>query len=238
VQGMAEALGRLKKRGARRVVVVPFLVSSYSEVYRQYQYVLNMSPSPGFTELEIQLMHSMHSAGAHHGTPMGPVFPLRTGTTPLFLTRALDDSLELSEVLRDRAREVSRDPAREHAVLIAHGPVGDEDNVKWMEALDNLKLRLAEDVPFAGISVVSLRDDAPAPVRDAATKGLRALVEAAARRGETAVVLPVLISAGGIERGVAARLEGLEHRMGKPLLPHPALSRWIARKAAEVMDGR
>jgi hypothetical protein len=52
------------------------------------------------------------------------------------------------------------------------------------------------------------------------------------------VVLPVLISAGGIERGVAARLEGLEHRMGKPLLPHPALSRWIARKAAEVMDGR
>lgn len=48
---------------------------------------------------------------------------------------------------------------------------------------------------------MALRDDAPRPVRDRATAEFRELVAERSRAGQRVLVVPLLISFGGIERG-------------------------------------
>jgi sirohydrochlorin ferrochelatase len=237
---MAAALESLKRRGARRVAAVPLLVSSHSEVYRQYQYLLGARAQPGFSEADLRAMAGMHHGTGsdphahHHMASAGALTPVIPGPFPsVDVTGALDESPETVTALKDRAHALGGAPNREAVLLVAHGPNDDGDNERWIA---NLK-KLAEGVKeegFAAVETATLRDDAPPPVRDAATQKLRDQVAALGKDGKTVLVLPVLISAGGIEGGIAKRLEGLDCKLGEPLGGHPALSAWIARKTKEA----
>jgi sirohydrochlorin ferrochelatase len=82
-----------------------------------------------------------------------------------------------------------------------------------------------------------VRDDAPGPVRAEAVQRIREVIELEARAfGRDVVVVPVLISAGQISRSKLPNdLAGLPvvYR-GDPLLPHPAMARWIERQVARA----
>ena len=93
---LVELVGRLQaEKGATRVIAVPFLISSHSEVYRQYEYMLGLRPDPGFTEKDMALMSAaMAQAGS---APQAPwlsasgapdVGSSATGQVPLALTTA------------------------------------------------------------------------------------------------------------------------------------------------------
>ncbi|MGQ0643900.1 MAG: sirohydrochlorin chelatase [Elusimicrobiota bacterium] len=230
---LAEALARLRKAGAEKVAAIPFLVSSHSEVYRQYQYMLGLRKEPGFDEADLRAMaaHGGHGGHGHHApVPSGPLPPVPTAGLRVSLLRALDDSPELLAVLKDRARALSRRPGRERLILAAHGPNGEDDDALWLANLETLARDLREDLGFREARVVTVRDDAPPAVREEAARRFREL--ASPEEGDVLVV-PVLVAAGGIERGVRQRLDGLDVKFGEPLLEHAALSRWIARRAAE-----
>jgi sirohydrochlorin ferrochelatase len=244
VEGIYQALMRLREKGVEKVVAVAFLVSSHSSVYRQYEYVLGLRKEPGFSE---EAMHAMATMGsASHAMPMAAVVP-RPSPFPVVLTRALDGSPELAEVLSDRIAALRRRPGKEDVVLVAHGPNGDQDDELWKktlmeEVVEQIKKRegrteMAEFV--AGDNwVVTLREDAPPEVRARGTRHLELVMEEMIRKGKTALVVPVLISSGGIEKGIEKRLKGkgYRYRMGKPLLPHPALSAWISRRVRETVE--
>jgi sirohydrochlorin cobaltochelatase len=239
-EAMAGALAALKKQGVDRVIAVPLLVSSHSEVYRQYQYVLGLRKDPGFSDEEVSAMSAMHHGpgghGAHHHAALGPAVPVSGPfDAPVSLTRALDDSPEVLDALKDRVRSVSRKPAAEAVVLVAHGPNGEEDNRLWLAGLDRLSGGLQASGGFAVVRIATLRDDAPPAVKDAATAALRKDVEDLSREGMDVLVLPVLISSGGIERGIASRLAGLPCRIAQPMGDHPALSSWLHRKVQEAL---
>jgi hypothetical protein len=73
-----------------------------------------------------------------------------------------------------------------------------------------------------------VRDDAGPERRDAATRELRSLVEAETAAGRRVLIVPHLLSFGGIEQGVRARLEGLPYTMTtQALMPDPRLSTWV-----------
>ena len=83
---------------------------------------------------------------------------------------------------------------------------------------------------------MTVRDDAPAAIRDAATTELRALVAKRAQAGDRVLVVPVLLSFGGIEQGIRKRLDGLDYTMApQAIMPDERLVR-LDQGAARLVD--
>jgi sirohydrochlorin cobaltochelatase len=230
---LGRAIARLRAAGARKIVAVPLLVSSYSEVYRQYGYILGLRTEPGFDEEALRLMAAMHGGHGSHASQDSILPAAVPEDVTVTLLEALDDSPEVAEVLADRARRLSRSPQRERVVLVAHGPNGEDDERLWIERLNRLGQRLRTAHGFRDVVAVTLREDAPPKIRDRATRAFRTAVTGPGDGSET-LVIPLLLSAGGIEKGIPTRLEGLRYRLGDPLLYHPSVSRWIERRVRDA----
>lgn len=207
------AVDRLAARGVTELRVIPLFVNSNSSVVRgqKYQFGVSATPLAELPELaRIQL-------------PPG----LR-----LSYGQALDESAHLTRILTRRARDLAREPQKEELILVAHGPVGAEENELWLKSLQGHADKINAELAFAKLHVVSLRDDAEKKVRDESTRQLRAIVTAARKSGRQALVLPVLIASGGIDRGIGQRLQGLPYRYtGAMIAPDPELANWIADSA-------
>jgi hypothetical protein len=75
---------------------------------------------------------------------------------------------------------------------------------------------------------LTLRNDAPKPLRDAAAAQLRSIVQRELAAGRRVLIVPLLISFGGIERGLRERLDGLDHTMADAaLMPDDRLATWV-----------
>ena len=68
-----------------------------------------------------------------HGAPAAdPASPV-TSPVPIRMTAALGAPSVVAAILADLARkDISRDPAKEAVILVAHGPVPDDDNRRWL----------------------------------------------------------------------------------------------------------
>ena len=162
-----------------------------------------------------------------------PTTPLET-TVPISVTTALDSHALVAEVLLSRAEDVSRTQEEEVVVVVAHGPSSAEDNALWLENMDILIERMRPRTRFSRIECLTVRDDASDPIRDQATAELRAVVEGAVEEGKSVLIVPLLLSYGGIETGIRRRLEGLPYRMAdQALLPDERLSEWVLLQATE-----
>ena len=214
VQAMQQAVDRLERRGVNRIVVVPFLVSSYSEVFRQYEYLFGIHPEAEWPEA---------------GRPLALHVPVVMG-------QALDDSPVVAEVLLDRARRLSVSPAEETVIVVAHGPNGEDDNDQWLRTMQHLAQHLKRQGGFRAVEPFTIRDDAPEAIRGRAIASLRAAVQASSTQGQVLVV-PLLIAQGGVEQKIPKLLAGLSYRY-KPraLLPHPKMAQWIAQQATSLAN--
>lgn len=231
---MQPAIDSLESRNVDQIVVVPLFVSSYSPINRQNEYLLGMRDSladdpmyPMAHEMTGGMMEHMD----HHDHKEA-IKPLRIDTD-IVMTKPLDDHPLVADILMDRIAAVSDDPANETILLVAHGPVKDSDNEHWLATSD----RLADQIrtlrkqaglpPLKEIVSLTVRDDAGEDVYEAAKMEFRALVEKADREGE-AIVIPLLLSKGGVERRYLTRLEGLTYTWGgEALLPHTNITEFI-----------
>ena len=209
---------RLEVMGVARIVVVPLLVSSHSAHYQQVRYLAGLTDS---------VNHALHAHMDHGG-----LAPARV-RVPIRVTAALDDSPELAHVLAERAAALASDPAHEALFLVGHGPEEAGDYARWMENLRAVADSVRGATGFADVRVDLVRDDAPAPVRAEAVRRVRELIELQHKlTGRPVVVVPVLLSRGRVSRETfLADLAGLPVRYtGDPLLPHPALARWVEQR--------
>ncbi len=161
---------------------------------------------------------------------------------PVKLTPALDDHPLVARVLYERIKAISREPAREFVILVAHGPNEEEHNVKWLQTMESLASQIQEltqkeqGTRFKGIFCVTVRDDAPPLIYNQAKEHLRALVRQASREGEVLVV-PLLLASGGVEEGIWERLKGLQYRRSEQmLLPHPLITEWIESQVEKALN--
>ena len=68
----------------------------------------------------------------------------------------------------------------------------------------------------------------PKPIRDQATAELRAIVTKRLNEGKSVLIVPLLVSFGGIERGLRERLDGLPYTMpDAALVPDQRLVGWV-----------
>jgi hypothetical protein len=117
-------------------------------------------------------------------------------------------------------------------VVVAHGPTSDEENRQWLNDMAIVAGRLGEAMPFARVEYLTVRDDAPKPVRDAAARQLREVVSRASNEGHRVLIVPLLLAYGGIEKGIRERLDGLTYEMtAEGLLPDDRLATWVEQAA-------
>jgi len=197
----------LEDGGAHTLYVVPLLVSSYSEVARQWKYLLGVGVQPGFMN--------------------NPLFPVQKRST-IHFADPLNDSAVVVEILLDRTKDISTDPAKESVLIVAHGPNDNSDNAMWSQILQNISARLKERGGFKNVEGVTLRDDAPPAIRNQAVQTLRDRVKAADQAGTRALVVTLLLAPGGIEHKIGLELRGYNYAFNtKALLPDSRISEWI-----------
>jgi sirohydrochlorin cobaltochelatase len=239
------AVDRLHSRGADEIVAVPLFVSSWSSVITSTEYLLGQRPeAPPELAIYARMNHGARASGGNHEGSHGgddhaahaavdPRSPVVL-PVPVRMTRALNDHPIVAAILADRARSISRDPEHEAVVIVAHGPVGDEENRRWLSDMASLADRVRVAASFPAVEYLTLRDDAPKPVRDQATAELRAVVTKHLDAGRRVLIVPLLVSFGGIEKGLRERLEGLAYTMpAAALVPDDRLVDWVASMAKQ-----
>ena len=172
-------------------------MSSHSSVITSTEYLLGLrTTAPTDLILFATMDHSGH--GDHlepRGTP-APFDPLArvTTTVPVRMTAALNRHTIIGAIVADRAKAISEALPAEAVILVAHGPVPDEDNRLWLEDMAVLATHVAADMPFASVEYMTVRDDAGPEMRAAATSALRANVRRQIAAGRRVLIVPHLLS--------------------------------------------
>jgi sirohydrochlorin ferrochelatase len=218
-----DAAARLDAQGVSEIVVVPLLVSSHSGHYEQIRWLARATDS-----LSPLMQEHLHHAGHERSS----------STVSMRVARALDDSPAMAAVLAERGRAlIPGDVSRRALFLVGHGPNSAEDHAAWMENLRRVADTVQRLSGFGDVRVEVVRDDAPAAVRREAVTRVRELISLQYRlTGDSVAVVPVLISRGRVSREkFLADLAGLPViYSGEPLLPHPALARWLEARVSET----
>ena len=233
---MQAAVNRLVARKVTEIVAVPLFVSSHSSVIDSIAYLLNArSQQPEDLKMFAEMDNGSGGMAMDHGSMSEHSMSMSTDATkplsspvPIRMAPALDHHPIVAEILRDRAASVTQDATHEVVVLVAHGPVPDDENKLWLADMSILADEVKKQSHYAGIECLTLRDDADKPVRDEATQQLRKKVEQISKEGNTALIVPLLLSYGGIESGLRERLNGLHYKMASQgLLPDKRIVDWV-----------
>ena len=161
----------------------------------------------------------------------------------IILTKPLDAHPLVADILFDQISELSVNSKNETILIVAHGPNDENDNKNWIKTIDNLadQIRTIQEekgTKFKQIFGLTVRDDADPAIYEQAKEHLRTLVSQSGKDGQV-IVVPLLLSKGGIEAGYVKRLEGLNYKWsGKTLLPHANITKFIQTSVEEALKTR
>jgi len=224
------AVDKLIARGAQDIIAVPLFISPHSSVITATEYLLGLrrdAPPELAAFARMDHSHGGHSENHSPDHSFNPMTPIKS-SVPIRMTEPLGRHRLVADILLSRAKAVSREPEREVVILVAHGPVSDESNAKWLDDMRSLAERMRRSSNFKRIEYLTVRDDAPPPIREKATAELREVVIKATGEKGKVLIVPLLLSYGGIEEGIKRRLEGLDYTMSnQALLPDPRIIEWV-----------
>lgn len=201
---LQEAINKLQSRYNDKILVIPMYISTHSPVVRKLEWYFGIEPIPPDRKdvRPLDIKADIHMAHATEHEPL------------------------IAEVVYERTMEISRNPANETVILVAHGPTTKEAETLWLKSMYALATHVREKGGFKDASVGTIMFGASPEVMKQANENLRRLVEEKGRDGDVLVV-PCLIAPGGIEGMVEDVLEGLKFRYGRPYLPHINLTKWL-----------
>ncbi len=210
------ALNNLAAAGAKDIIVVPAISTRFNSMMRQWNYIFDLQQEPAY-------------ASVPHVVP-----PAR-----LHIVSPLEDHELVGEILVAYAAEISTDPASEEVIVVAHGPVGSEDNQTQLAMLRRLADYIDERAEYAAVSAFTLQDDAAIDVRVANVRALRDKVRATEESGRNVLIVTNLLGTRLVQGNLRRDLSGLNYKMNaKGLIQHPNFIRWIewtvATAAADI----
>jgi sirohydrochlorin ferrochelatase len=229
------AIDQLVARGVTNIVAVPLFISSHSSVITSTEFLLGLRhEAPADLAKFAKMSHGSPGGASEHSghePAVDPASPIKS-LVPIRMTPAFNRHAVIGAILTDRARSISTAPASEAVIVVAHGPVPEDDNRKWLDDMRALADLVRQAVPFASVDYLTVRDDAGPAIREAATKELRDKVSAQRAAGRRVLIVPHLMSFGGIEKGLLERLEGLDYTMTKQaLMPDDRIVEWVLASA-------
>jgi hypothetical protein len=239
-----ESVSRLEAEGVEEIGVVRLFVSGESWYGRTRQILGLAEGAPAREEVAPGGEghgHEGHGSGGHGGGDSGdgghhmpPFWRIDTEASFALSREGLGEADEMNEVLLERARSLSHDPAREDLLFLAHGPGDDDENERWIAEIGERTELLQERLGFRRVEVMTLREDWPEK-REAAEERIRSFVTRAGEEDGEAIVIPYRVFGFG---PYAEVLEGLDFNSnGEGLIPHIAVTHWLERQAALLHDG-
>lgn len=230
--GMADATSldaavrRLEAQGVRRIGVVRLFISGDSWRERTEQ-IFGLRPGAPPRPAED---HSAH--WAHSGHSMA-LWRIESAARFALSDEGLADATEMGEVLVERVRTLSRDPARESVLILAHGPEYDAENDRWLRLIGERAASVRALGNFRTVEVQSLREDWPEK-RAASEARIRAFAAQATASGGQLIVIPYRVSGFG---PYARVLEGVSYQADRRgLVPSNQVEAWV-RRQAEALRG-
>ena len=229
---LQEGVRQLESRGARHIGVVRLFISGESFKERTEQ-ILGIVPGAPAKPAANTDAHAGHGEG--HGGHSMEFWRVDAQSSFVLSGQGLVEAPEMGKVLATRAKSLSKNPAQEDVLILAHGPGDDAENERWLKQLDARADVVRQSQPFHAVKVETLREDWP-DKRVEAEKRIRAFVEQSAREGRRAVVIPFRVQGFG---PYAKVLEGLEYASdGQGLIPHPSVTEWIEHQAETLRPGK
>lgn len=214
------ALRKLEQRGAKAAIIVSAYATNNSfrpEIeYLTGLDIENYPAGPSTPENK--------NGHGHHGKYSQPVPRILT-SLPVIWTGGYEDNPLFATALFDRALELSKDPAKETIILVAHGARDDQRNEAWLQKLENIAdhMRHNGGEKFRAIRAATWREDWPEK-RVPWIEKVKAMVTEANKQGGKAIVIPARTTATGPERKFLA---GLEFELGEGFAPHPLFAQWV-----------
>ena len=235
--GMADAaslqqgVDALRQQGVRRIGVVRLFVSGDS-FYKETRQIFGLEPGAPPRPAQDHAMHDM--PGMDHGDMSMAFWRVDSDAAFALSKDGLADAPEMGQVLAARARALSRDPAHEDVLVLAHGPGDDAENARWIANIDARADAVRKALPFRRVQVMTLREDWP-DKREAATREIRDFVQRAGREGGRAIVIPYRVQGFGPYKDTLAGLDYASDGVG--LVPDPQVTAWVRREAEELRAG-
>lgn len=238
---LQEAVTKLEHKGVTDIAVVRLFISGESW-YQRTRQILGLEA--GAPEREVAAQdHASHNQHAGHSStsdeaaanaqPMHRMefWQLESDANFSMSTEGLADAEGMSDVLLTRAQALSKNPAAEDVLILAHGPEDDGENERWLSAISERTDLLQQRGGFNDIHVATLREDWPEK-RELAQQQVRDFIAASRAAGRTPIVIPYRVHGFG---PYAQALDGLDYVSdGKGLIPHPAVTRWIEDQIVEL----
>ncbi|MBI1827255.1 MAG: hypothetical protein HY287_03635 [Planctomycetes bacterium] len=252
-----EAVSKLEEKGVKEIAVVRLFISGDSFVPAT-EYILGLRDTPPPHPLASREAESASLAGkppvakAHPGTAgtdhaiddathdeqsgvdhhaghcMETPEPIRSNSRFFLSDEGVGESPLIDEILHDRVKSLSTDPAQESVLILAHGPGDDAENERWLANMNHRLQQLGKIGPFREIRCETLREDWPQR-RQEAERRIRDFVEKADHSGGRCLVVPFRVSGFGPYKDVLAGLNYVADERG--FCPHPNMTKWIEQAA-------
>jgi sirohydrochlorin cobaltochelatase len=230
---LQEAVTRLEGRNARRIAVVRLFVSGESFL-DQTEKIFGLVPGAPAPPAAAPAAHAGHGSHASHGGHSMAFHRVATRSSFALSLRGLIDADGMGTILADRVAALSKAPAQEDVLILAHGPGDDAENARWLAKLDTRAAAVRAKAPFRRVQVETLREDWPDKRAEAEAR-IRAYVKRARDEGGRAIVIPFRVQGFG---PYAKVLEGLDYIADqKGLIPHPEVGKWIEHEIRALDAG-
>lgn len=238
--GMAEAASiqsavkRLADRGVHRIAVVRLFISGESW-YERTEQILGLVPGaePQAAAAAAHDEHAGHGASGAGGHSMA-LWRINTHAEFNLSKQGLAEAPEMSEVLVERVKGLSKTPASESVLIIGHGPETDEENQRWLTMIDQRADAVRKLGPYRSVHVETLREDWPEK-RVASEARIREFVQKASQNNGRTLVIPYRVSGFGPYANVLKDLPYEADQKG--LLPSMGVEHWVRRQIKELGAG-
>jgi len=166
---------QITSQGAKKIILFPATTAMNSGMVRQWEYALNFRDDFAYTAVD------KIKTDAELVWAPGPMPHPITG-----------------EILRDHAKDLSKDPANELVIITGHGPQRIEDNDAELDILQKHADFMKEDLGFWDVRPRNVQDDARPDIRANNVRVIRGWVEEAKAEGKEVIVVTTVLTAAGV----------------------------------------
>lgn len=206
------AMNNLAARGVEDIIVVPVVSTRYNTMLRQWDYIFGLREEAEYASV-----------------------PRAAPPANLHIVPPLEDDPLVGDALLDYAAEISTNPAQEDVIIVAHGPLFEDDNRAQLAMLERIAAYMNERSEYASITVATLQDDAVKEVRDANVADLRERVRRSTADGRDVLIITNLLGTRTVQSGLRRDLRGLDYKFNsKGLVEHDNFVRWVEKSVAGV----
>ncbi|PCJ24645.1 MAG: hypothetical protein COA96_08970 [SAR86 cluster bacterium] len=223
---LQESVSRLESQGVNQIGVVRLFISGESWYERTLQ-ILGIEDGAPTKPMDA---HSDSDMPAHSMA----FWKIDSNASFSVSKEGLAEAEEMDDVLLSRFLGLSKNPAMESVVILAHGPGDDAENERWINYIQQRTAKIQQETSVHDVKVFTLREDWQ-DKREVAEQQIRNHIQNANSNGRSVIVVPFRVQGFGPYAEVLAGQRYEADKLG--LIPHENVTVWIENQAELTREG-